>query len=186
MDFLFTSLLVFMLIGSIIAIEIRNLLASVIAVGVVGFAVSVLFLFLGAPDIAITQVIVEVLSLVILIRATVKADNVAIEKRIDNFANVIALVFVGFFLSFAWVALRDMPRFGQPLMRVSSDYVKYAISEVKAANVVAAIILDYRGYDTLGEAIVLFVSILGAFVILRQRGKKKTYEEDTEHVGIME
>ncbi|MGB9561708.1 MAG: hydrogen gas-evolving membrane-bound hydrogenase subunit E, partial [bacterium] len=85
-----------------------------------------------------------------------------------------------------WVALRDMPPFGGPLMRVSTHYVRYALSEVKAANVVAAVILDYRGYDTLGEAIVLFTSILGAFVVLRRRGKKAEYEDDTEHVGIME
>lgn len=65
---LFVVLLVFMIIGSIIAIETRNLLSSVISVGTVGFALSIGFLFLGAPDIAITQVVVEVIALIILIR----------------------------------------------------------------------------------------------------------------------
>ncbi|MEO0076569.1 MAG: hydrogen gas-evolving membrane-bound hydrogenase subunit E, partial [candidate division WOR-3 bacterium] len=40
-----------------------------------------------------------------------------------------------------------------------------------AANLVAAIILDYRGYDTFGEAVVLFTSVLGVLTIMRMKGK---------------
>ena len=61
------TLLVFMVIGSVVAVETRNLLSAVISVSAVGFALSVAFLFLGAPDIAITQLVVEVLVLIILI-----------------------------------------------------------------------------------------------------------------------
>ena len=98
--FFFNIILVFMIIGTIIAIETRNMLSAVIAVGAVGFGVSLMFLYLQAPDIAITQVIVEVLSLIILIRTTTYVDNEAIEKRIDNLANIIGLVFLGLFLAF--------------------------------------------------------------------------------------
>ena len=70
------SLLVFMIIGAFVTVEIKNMLSAVISVGAVGFALSMTFLFLGAPDIAITQVIVEILSLILLIRATVNVDNV--------------------------------------------------------------------------------------------------------------
>jgi multisubunit Na+/H+ antiporter MnhB subunit len=43
---------------------------------------------------------------------------------------------------------------------------------------VAGVILDYRGYDTLGEATVLFTSILGATIILRARSRKALGEPD--------
>jgi len=36
-----------------------------------------------------------------------------------------------------------------------------------------SIVLDYRGYDTLGEATVIFVSIMGAYAMLRKQGRKK-------------
>ena len=49
-------------------------------------------------------------------------------------------------------------------------------------------ILDYRAYDTLGEAIVLFTSVLGAFTILRRKGKKDEYHDKAAHeeFGIIE
>ena len=171
-DFVLTSLLVFMLLGSIIAIETKSILSAVIALGVVGFASSVMFLFLQAPDIAITQVAVEVLTLIILIRAVGKPGNPSLERRVQSFSAVFALVFIGFFLSFSWLALKEGAPFGSPSLRVSQHYLKCAIEEVKSANVVTAIILDYRAYDTLGEAMVLFTSILGAFTILRRVGRK--------------
>lgn len=183
---MFVIILLLMIVGAVIAVETKNMLSAVIAAGVVGFGVSVLFLFLRAPDIAITQVIVEVLSLIILIRVTTKADNEAVERKIDSFANIVGLIFVGLFVGFCIWAFVDMTPFGTPLMRVSQHYVSSAIDETGAANVVAAVILDYRAYDTLGEAVVIFTSILGAFVILRTRGKKKLHEEDYVKVGIPE
>ena len=182
--FLF-ALLIFMIVGSIIAIETKNLLSSVISCGIVGAAVSIAFLMLGAPDIAITQVVVEILILVILIRATIMIDNTAIEAHWDTFAVVSSLIFFGLFLVFAFLAVQELPPFGQPLMRVSKEYLQTGLEKTGAANVVAAIILDFRGYDTLGEATVIFVSILGSFVILRRRGRKRRSEADTEKVGIL-
>ncbi|MCD6531698.1 DUF4040 domain-containing protein [bacterium] len=186
MDAFFITMLLLMIAGAIVAVEIKNMLSAVIAAGVVGFGVSVLFLFLKAPDIAITQVIVEVLSLIILIRVTTKADNEAIERKIDSFANIAGLVFVGIFVGFCIWAFVDMTPFGTPLMRVSQHYLSAGLEETGAANMVAAVILDYRAYDTLGEAVVIFTSILGAFVILRSHGKKKISEEDYVKVGIPE
>ncbi len=185
MEFFLLVLLIFMIIGSIIAIETKNLLSSVISCGVVGFAVSVAFLMLGAPDIAITQVVVEILILVILIRATITIDNTAIEAHWDTFAVVSSLVFFGLFLVFAFFAVKDLAPFGQPHMRVSQQYLETALQKTGAANVVASVILDFRGYDTLGEATVLFTSIVGAFVILRRRGRKHRHAEDVEKVGIL-
>jgi multisubunit Na+/H+ antiporter MnhB subunit len=179
------ALLIFMIVGSIIAIETKNLLSSVISCGIVGAAVSIAFLMLGAPDIAITQVVVEILILVILIRATIMIDNTAIEAHWDTFAVVSSLIFFGLFLVFAFLAVQELPPFGQPLMRVSKEYLQTSLQKTGAANVVAAIILDFRGYDTLGEATVIFVSILGSFVILRRRGRKRRTEADTEKVGIL-
>ncbi len=179
-------LLIFMIIGSIIAIETRNLLSSVISVGVVGFSLSIAFLLLRAPDIAITQIVVEILILVVLIRATITMDNTAIEKYWDTFSFVSSLIFFGLFLIFAFLAVQDLHRFGEPLITVSKRYLADGARETGAANLVTGILLDYRAYDTIGEATVLFTSIVGAFVILRRRGRKKKSEEDVEKVGILE
>lgn len=175
-----------MIVGSLIAIETKNLLSAVISVGIVGFSLSIMFLFLGAPDIAITQVVVEILILVILIRATITTDNTAIERHWDTFSFVSSLVFFGLFLIFAYVAVQQLPRFGEPLLRVSSEYLQSGPERTGATNIVTAVLLDFRAYDTIGEATVLFTSIVGAFVILRRKGRKREAEVDTEKVGILE
>ncbi len=184
MLFLFYSLIIFCIIGSIIAIETRNILASVISAGVVGMGLSILFLFLGAPDIAITQVVVEIIVLIVLIRSTVSIDNTAITKHRDTFAIISSLIFFGLFLVFAFMAYQGLPKFGEPLMTVSSKYLEQSVIETGASNTVMAILLDYRAYDTLGEATVIFTAILGAFVVLRSKGKKGKKDLDTVKVGI--
>jgi len=186
MDPLILIILVFMIVGSIIAIETKNLLSSVISVGVVGFSLSIAFLMLGAPDIAITQVVVEILILVVLIRATITTDNTAIERHWDTFSLVSSLIFFGLFLVFAWLAVQEIPRFGEPLMRVSKEYLQTGPEKTHATNIVTGILLDFRAYDTIGEATVLFTSIVGAFVILRRRGRKHRKETDVEKVGILQ
>ena len=70
MDTILVALLVFVILGSVVALELRDLLSAVIAAGVVGLGLSIMFLLLGAPDIAITQVVVEVIVVTVLIRAT--------------------------------------------------------------------------------------------------------------------
>ena len=186
MEIVLLLLLVFMIIGSIIAIETKNLLSSVISVGVVGFSLSIIFLMLGAPDIAITQVVVEILILVVLIRATITTDNTAIEGPRDTFPFVSSLIFFGLFLMFAFFAVQELPKFGEPLMKVSKEYLRTGAEKTGATNIVTAILLDFRAYDTLGEATVLFTSIIGAFVILRRKGRKGKAETDSEKFGILE
>ncbi len=167
------TLLVFMVIGSAVAIETRNILAAVISVSAVGFALSVAFLFLGAPDIAITQLVVEVLVLIILIRGTILLDNTAIETHRDTLAVVTSLIFFGLLLGFGAMIFggRGFPEFGVPVMKVSRSYVMKGFEQTHAANIVTSVILDFRAYDTLGEATVLFASILGALALLRKDGK---------------
>jgi multicomponent Na+:H+ antiporter subunit B len=166
-------LLVFMIFAAIVAIEVKDLLSSVVAVGSVGFALCLAFLILKAPDLAITQLVVEILCLIILIRATINKDlPLTIEGR-WIFNTVSTLAFIGVFLFFAHLALKEIPGFGNPIMSVVKKYLEEGTSKTGAVNLVTAIILDFRAYDTLGEATVLFTSVIGIMAVLRRPGRKK-------------
>jgi len=91
-------LLIFMIIAAIVAIEVKDLLSSVIAVGAVGLGLSLAFLILKAPDLAITQLVVEILCLIILIRATIKRDLPLIRDGRWLFNSFSTLLFIAFFL----------------------------------------------------------------------------------------
>ncbi|MCM8768605.1 MAG: DUF4040 domain-containing protein [Candidatus Omnitrophica bacterium] len=177
-EIIISVFLVFMVIGALIALETTDLLSSVISIGAVGFALSICFLLVGAPDIAITQMVVEVLSLVILIRATIRHDLTTIDGDRDFFGLMATLALIFALLLLGLPAFLSLPPFGTPAMSQMMEsparhYLSGGLRETGAANIVASVILDYRAYDTLGEATVLFTSILGALAILRVYSRKK-------------
>jgi multisubunit Na+/H+ antiporter MnhB subunit len=182
MEMIIGILLVFMIIGSIICLETKDLLSAIIAIVPVGYFSGIIFLLLGAPDIAITQMVVEVLSLIILIRATIRRDLTTIEEERDFFGLITTFAFIFVFFIFGIEAMKNLPSFGTPSFTLnpsspSNRYLLNGLKETGAANVVSAIILDYRGYDTLGEATILFTSILGALAILRVYARKRSKNE---------
>jgi multisubunit Na+/H+ antiporter MnhB subunit len=166
-------LLLFMIFAAIFAVEIEDLLSSVIAVGAVGLGLSMAFLILKAPDLAITQLVVEILCLIILIRATIKKDLPLIRDGRWIFNTISTWLFIVFFLILAYFALKELPNFGQPVMRVAKEYIDKGLEKTGAANIVAAIILDFRGYDTLGEATILFTAVMGVLAVIRSVGRIK-------------
>lgn len=166
-------LLLFMIFAAIVAIEVKDLLSSVIAVGAVGFALCLAFLILKAPDLAITQLVVEILCLIILIRATLKKDLPLVIEGRWIFNTLSALAFIAVFLFFSWRAVAELSQFGNPAMAVAKKYLEEGISKTGAVNLVTSVILDFRGYDTLGEATVLFTSVIGVLAILRRPGRKR-------------
>ncbi len=164
--------------AGIVAVEIKDLLASAISLGVVGFSVAIMFILVQAPDLAIVQIVVEVLTVIIFVGVILKTTHIDTtwtkEKEIrDYLAKGIFAFFAIFFLTFSLLAFKELPGFGKPIMKIASHYLIKGFEEIKAANQVAAVILDFRGYDTLGEATVLFTSVIGVLTILRKIGKTK-------------
>jgi multisubunit Na+/H+ antiporter MnhB subunit len=167
-----------MVIACIIAVQTDNLLSSIICVGAVGAIGSLMFLLLYAPDIAITQVVVEVLALVVMLRVTISRDITFITGDREFFGTVTSIVIILIIFLAGIEVFRTLPAFGVPVFSqfsnaASQTYITEGLTKTGAANIVAAIILDYRGYDTLGEAAVLFTSIIGATVILRKETRKQ-------------
>jgi multisubunit Na+/H+ antiporter MnhB subunit len=163
-----------MIVGSIVALEIKDILSSIIAVGVVGLGISISFVFLQAPDLAIVQFLFEIFALIILIKAFIKKDYHQEEPSKVNIIligiTIITLTAI-FVLSISVFKL--LPPFGQPIMSTSQYYLDNGAAQTGAANLVAPIVLDYRAYDTLGEVTVLSTAILGTLTILRIRSKSK-------------
>lgn len=177
----FYLLMLFIIIASLIAVETKNLLSAVICIGAVGFGGSLMFLFLRAPDIAITQIVVEVLGLVILIRATIDRDHTFISGDREFFGTVVSVVIVLVIFLAGIEVFKTLPDFGTPAFTAtehsaSGVYITDGLQKTGAANIVTSVILDFRAYDTLGEATVLFTAIIGATVLLRKKSRKQLEE----------
>jgi len=164
-------LLIFMIIAAIAALHIEDLISSVIALSAVGLSLSLAFLILKAPNLAITQLVVELLCLILLIRATIKKDLPLVRDGRWLFNTFSTLLFLVVFLLFAYFSLKELPNFGSPLMTVAGEYLAKGASLTGATNIVTAISLDFRSYDALGEAVVVFTAVIGVFAIMRRVGR---------------
>ncbi|MDD2752195.1 MAG: DUF4040 domain-containing protein [Candidatus Omnitrophica bacterium] len=164
-------ILIFMICASIMAVEIKDLISSVIALSAVGLGLCLSFLILKAPNLAITQLVVEILIVVILIRATIKRDLPLVRDGRWLFNTVSTLLFIGIFLTCAYFALKELPSFGQPTMLVSQNYLANSLAQTGSANIVTAITLNFRRFDALAEAAVLFTAVVAVLAITRRIGK---------------
>ncbi len=185
LEIVIVVLILLMIVGAIVAIETPNTLYSVISVGAVGFLLSIVFLFLSAPDLAITQIAVEVITLVLLLRAascTEREPDYAPRISVSKIAALTMLIILAIFTAGMFA---ELPAFGSPVMERFADapsktYLRNGLQETGAANIVTAVLLDYRAYDTLGEATVLFCAITGALVIMRQQSRTSHDKADME------
>jgi len=166
-------LLIFMIVGALVAVRTKDLLSSVIAVGTVGLGLSLAFLILKAPDLAIAQLVVEILCVIILIRATIKKDLPFSASGRWFFNTLVTLIFLAVFLIYGYFCMKDLPQFGEPIMRVAQNFISSGLRQTGAANLVTAVVLDYRAYDTLGEATILFTAVVSVLAVMRRIGRKK-------------
>lgn len=164
-------ILFFMIAAAIIAVEVKDLLSSVVAIGAVGIGLCMAFIVLKAPDLAIMQLVVEILSLIILIRATIRRDLPFSVSGIWIFNTIATACFISVFLFIAYLALQNLPSFGNAGMKVSRGYISNVSKVAGAENVVASIITSFRSYDTLGEITILFTALIGVLAITRGSGR---------------
>ncbi len=177
-------ILIVMIIASIAALEMKDILSSIVAIGVVGLGVSLSFLFLQAPDLAIVQFLFEIFALIILVKAFLGKDYHKEEpSRINKILAGVTVITLAAIFIFSISVFELLPPFGEPLMTTSQYYLDNGAKDTGAANLVSSIILDYRAYDTLGEITVLFTAILGAFTILRIKSKSKKDKTELSHAA---
>ena len=164
-------ILIFMIIAAIVAVVMKDLISSLIALSAAGLALSLAFLILKAPNLAITQLVVEILVIIILIRATIRRDLPLVIDGRWVFNTSATVLFIACFLVFGYLALKELPNFGEPAMKVSAEYILSGFEKTGASNIVTAITMNFRSYDALGEAAVLFAAIIGLLAVTRKHGR---------------
>lgn len=170
-------LMVFIIIAAMIATENHTLLSSVISLGAVGLGLCIIFLMLGAPELAITQLVVEILVLIVLVRASIAMSVPETYKGREFLSYMMAIIFIILFLAGSYLSFVSLPGFGEPIMKLANVYIE-KIGSSGEANLVNAILFDLRKLDLLGMAALIFTSVIGTFVILRSKGRKKVNERD--------
>lgn len=175
MELTISIILGFMIIGAIYALHAKDLLSAVVAMGFVGYGLVICFLLLKAPDLAIVQIVVETITLVIMVAVVLDSTREEIAITLDRRAilQMIAgfIVFAGLFYFFI-LAIEHLDPLGAHTLRMSETYVNGAVELTGSVNLVTGVLFDFRAYDTLGEAVILYTAALGVLTLLRIKGKK--------------
>jgi multicomponent Na+:H+ antiporter subunit A len=158
------------IIATIAATLSTSRLGAVAAMGVVGFSVAVLFILFGAPDLAMTQLVVETLSVVLLVSAFYFLPPFARRSTWRGRARDLTVsVFAGIVVTLL-VLLATGVQVHAP---ISSYFAETSVPLGHGRNIVNVILVDYRALDTLGEITVLAVAGLGSLALLRLRAPKR-------------
>ena len=143
--------------AAVAAVRLRLLLGSILALGVAGYSVSLIYLLLSAPDIAVTQAVIETISLVLFIialSALSKVEDGSSPRR--PAADAVVALATGGLAAVLALMVSDL----SPLPRIADSFFANA-AKAGGTNVVNLVIVDFRGWDTMGEISVLAIAALG-------------------------
>ncbi len=163
------TLLAMTVVGAIAAATVASRLAAVAALGVVGFAVATMFLFLGAPDLAMTQFVIETLTVLIFVLLLYQLPRFQIYsgRAVRAMDVVLASLFGGVMGTLAFVASGSSSK--EP---ISAFFAEKSVTEAYGRNLINVILVDFRALDTLGEITVLVTAAIGVMALLKLRGVK--------------
>lgn len=153
---------------------VRRRFSAAIFLGVAGYAMAGLFVLSGAPDLALTQAAVETLSTVVFVLVLRRLPE-RFERQSTSRRRAVRLVISGVVAAtvFVLALMAAGVRLSPP---VSDEMVARSVPDGHGRNVVNVILVDFRGFDTMGEITVLAVASIGA-VALARVGRRSAEEQ---------
>ena len=172
------ALLALLLLIAFVMVRLRHLFAVVMLSGAYSLVSAVFFVSLDAVDVAFTEAAVGAgISTVLMLGGMLLTSRREKPHTPDRTPIALAIVLAaGAGLIYATV---DMPSFGDPGSPANSSvgqyYVEKTPDEIAMPNVVTGVLASYRGYDTLGETMVIFTAgVAVALLLLGGRRRKKS------------
>ncbi|MBN8253136.1 Na+/H+ antiporter subunit A [Priestia flexa] len=164
-------LAVIMVLGAITTVFAKSRLTAIISLGVVGYTLALFFVLFRAPDLALTQLVIETVSVALFLLCfyhlpEFKAKKVRVKFHLPNF--IIALL-VGVTVTLVGIASSSTKLFDS----ISQYFIENSYKEAGGENMVNVILVDFRGFDTLFEIAVLCIAALGIYSMIRLRLAKE-------------
>ena len=155
-----------------------SLFAAVMLYGIFSLLTASIFVVLDAVDVAFTEAAVGTcISTILMLSAlSLTGSRIEITKKRNPLIASCIVIFLG--AALLW-GLSDIPHFGDPSapanLHVVPYYLEQSPHDIDIPNVVTSVLASYRGYDTLGEVVVIFTAGIGVISLLarrRQKGQK--------------
>ncbi|HEC2200460.1 TPA: Na+/H+ antiporter subunit A [Staphylococcus delphini] len=167
-------------IAAIMIIFARSRLFSIIMLSAVGYSMAIFFIFFNAPDLALTQFVVETISTALFLLCFYHLPNMSRYNESVRYRVVNAIISIGVG---AVVIVLGLIAYGNRHFESISEFYKahvYDLAEGK--NMVNVILVDFRGTDTLFESSVLGIAGMGIYTLIKLRAKHKNGYERVEKI----
>ncbi|MED3724828.1 Na+/H+ antiporter subunit A [Priestia filamentosa] len=164
--------------GAVVTVLARTRMVAIIAAGVVGYTISLFFVIFRAPDLALTQLVVETISVALFLLCFFHLPEITKKQKRLRFRllNLLVSIGVGFVVTMFGIASHSEKLFPS----ISKYFVEESYKEAGGKNIVNVILVDFRGFDTLFEITVLGIAAFGIFAIVKLRLTKRS---EREHEG---
>lgn len=155
-----------MAMGAIFATISRSRLGAVVSVGIMGFSIALIFILFSAPDLGITQLLVETMTVILLVLVLFRLPrysnlSTSLERVRDGAVAAAMGVMIFLLIMTAW----SIDQFET----ISTYMVENSAPLAHGRNIVNVILVDYRALDTLGEMFVLALAAIGVIAMLKLR-----------------
>ncbi|MBI1297575.1 putative monovalent cation/H+ antiporter subunit A [bacterium] len=155
-----------MLAAALVVTRAKSRLLAVTSLGVVGFGMSMFFLLLGAPDLAMTQFAVETLTVLLFVLVLYRLPRFAsLTSGSEKVFDGIVAVAGGVLMAVVVLVTIDLPH----PSTLTTYFAENSLALANGRNVVNVILVDFRSLDTLGEIIVLAIAATGVFALMKLR-----------------
>jgi multicomponent Na+:H+ antiporter subunit A len=156
-------MVVLIIIAFYIIITSKSRLTTLVAMGVMGYGIAIMFLFYGAPDVAMTQFLIETLTVVLFVLILHRLPSFVKRRKFEGMSYIIVSIAFGLVMAYLLLMVTEFP--------LESDlrtvYSQDAYPLGKGRNVVNVILVDFRQLDTMGEIVVLAVAAIGIFAMFK-------------------
>ena len=154
--------------GTAVTVVTHSRLAAICALGTVGTAVALIFMMYGAPDVAMTQLLVEILVVVIVTLVMLRLPGfhgIAHPGRAGRIRDIVLAVLAGVVVTGLMLAV-----LAEPLDRRITDYYEItSVPEAFGRNIVNVVLVDFRALDTFGEIAVVGIAGFACYALIRAR-----------------
>lgn len=156
-----------MIVASVVLLITSSRLTAIISVGVVGYLVSLFYVIFRAPDLALTQLIIETVSVALFLLCFYHLPQLRKEMSRIRFriVNLIVSIAVGAIVTLLALSAQGVAWF-EP---ISNFFMEASYKEAGGKNMVNVILVDFRGFDTMLEILVLGIASLGVYAMIKLR-----------------
>ncbi|MBA2500970.1 MAG: putative monovalent cation/H+ antiporter subunit A [Chitinophagaceae bacterium] len=158
------AVMVILIVSVLYAVYSPSRLAAIAAMGVIGYCICLVFIFYSAPDLAMTQFTIDTLTVILFLLVMYRLPKYVLytNKLIRIRDAIISLIF-GTLITLLALEVHHEPTNKE----TTRFYAENSYALAKGKNIVNVILVDFRGMDTMIEIIVLSISALGVFALLK-------------------